>query len=98
MEGRGLKRVSYSCCFLIKGGFLLHHSCLTVINNVPVDSVQKPQRGKMTETTETSEVHHLRLQSVSHSCLNMNSVVNQLLSLLSFLDSKRGRTEKGAVT
>lgn len=79
MEGRELERVCYSCCVLIKGGFLLHNSCLIVINNIPVDSVQKPQKGKMTETTEASKVYHLRLQSVSHSCLNMNSVVNLIL-------------------
>lgn len=77
MEGKGLKRISCSCCLLVKGGFLLRSNCLSVINNVPVGSVQKPQRGK--QIAEASKVYHLRLQSVSHSCLKVDSVVKQLL-------------------
>lgn len=92
----------FCCCFLIKGGFLLHSSTFSVdnVNNVAVGPVQMPQRGKQkAETVEASQVYNLRQQIVSHSCLDMNSAVNQHCSdCVSLPESKRGRTDKGKIT
>lgn len=71
----------FCCCFLIKGGFLLPRSSLSVVNNVAVGPVQMPRRGKQrAETIEASQIYNLRQQIVSHSFLDMNSAVKQCCS------------------
>lgn len=92
----------FCCCFLIKCGFLLHSSILSVVsvNNAAVGPVQMPQRGKqISETIEASEIYNLRQHIVSHNCLDLNSAINQYCcDCVSFPESERGRTDKGEIT
>jgi len=53
----------------------------------------------MSETIEAYQVYNLKQQIVSHSCLDVNSAVNQYCSdCVSFPERKSGRTDKGKIT